>query len=224
MILLLFLVRKRLFTISQQVLSRAARVDNVTLEDQSHSFVIVPKKNRQKETAIIFYPGALVDARAYVPKLAGIANSRGIKVFIVKPYLRLADLNPNAASGIIKANPHIRTWYLGGHSMGGGAACNFSSHNPSLVHGLFLLAAYCGPKNRQFSGPTLVLVGTHDLLEPISKIQSRIPSKAVIIKIEGANHASFSNYGSQPLDGKQTISDTDMTMALTEALKSFIKK
>lgn len=219
---LLFVIRTMFFNANTTELTKAAKAYNVTLQDQPHSFNIVPSENRQ-DTGLIFYPGASVDSRAYASKLAGIANTKDIKVFIVKPYLRLADLNPNAASSIMNANPRIKKWYVGGHSMGGGMACSFSNRHPSSVAGLFLLAAYCSPNDKQFSGPTLALVGTNDKLEPYAKVQSRLPSKTTIIQINGANHSSFGNYGSQPFDGEQTINEFDMTSAITKALANFIK-
>src|SRR5262249_30017853 len=142
--------------------------------------------------------------------------------FIVKPYLRLADLNPDAASTIIDNNPNIRHWYIGGHSMGGGVACSFASRHSSSVKGLFLLGAYCSPKARDYSGPTLVVVSTNDPLEPLNKVQPRIPNQAAIVKIDGANHSSFGDYGSQPFDGKQSVVNINMTETLTQALARFI--
>lgn len=221
-VLALLFIRPSLFTVQRSALDQAAARYKVRLEDRGRSFDILPD-HQNRGIGIIFYPGALVDAKAYTPELAAIAKGTGARVFIVKPSLRLAVLEPDAAKDIMEDNPAIKNWYVGGHSMGGGVACNFSARNPSLVRGLFLLAAYCSPGARQFSGRTLAVVGTHDRLEPPAKVKTRLPDGATVVQIEGANHAGFGNYGSQPFDGHQTISEAAMTKALRHALEGFIE-
>jgi hypothetical protein len=219
----LFFAGTRLFTISPGLLDQAATTQHVQFDDQKSSFTIVPQENTNPATGIIFYPGALTDAKAYAPKLAALSHATGIQVFIVKPHFRLANLNSNAAEAVMQAHPTIQKWYVGGHSMGGGAACSFSNQHAEQVQGLFLLAAYCSSQAKKFPGPTLVITGTNDKLEPLSKIQGRLPLQAKLVQIDGATHASFSNYGDQPFDGQQAISDPAMTSALTTALVSFIQ-
>lgn len=215
-------LRSRLFTVSEARLTAAAAAEAVKYDDRAHSFVISPVGSEPRNVGVIFYPGAMVDSKAYAPKLSAVASSENIKIFIVKPYLRLAKFNVDAAKGIIEANPEIKTWYLGGHSMGGGAACSFSNKHPNMVKGLFLFASYCSSSDRNFAGPTLALVGSNDVLETPSKVQERLPSQAKLVQIEGANHASFGNYGSQPLDTSATNKDSDTTEVITKSLKDFI--
>ncbi len=218
----LLLVRDQSFTISPQTLAQAASQFQVSYQDQPGSFTIEPQ-NARTDMALIFYPGALVDSRAYAPKLSAFAQVSGVRVFIVKPLLRLADLQPNLAGAIIKAHPTITKWYIGGHSMGGGAACHFNFRQPQSIKGLILFASYCSAQDQQFSGRTLAVVGTHDPLEPLAKVHDRLPKNTTIVSIEGANHASFGDYGSQPFDGRSTISTTSMTTQLTSALQAFIQ-
>jgi predicted esterase len=54
---------------------------------------------------------------------------------------------------------------VGGHSLGGVAATEFASKNPSLVDGVVLLASY--PASVEYAAmnlPTLVIAGSNDLL------------------------------------------------------------
>jgi dienelactone hydrolase len=216
-------IAAHLFTISNAALSETAHLQQVRFDDESDSFEIVPVAHQVRTVGIIFYPGALVDPQAYAPKLASIVHATGIRVFIVKPPLRLADLNPGIASTIMKASPGITTWYVGGHSMGGAAACTFASRHPSAVQGLFLFASYCGSADRTYPGSTLAVTGTADPLEPLAKIRNRVPARTIFVQIVGADHASFGNYGSQPFDGTPTISNQSMTRALTTAMQTLLR-
>lgn len=183
----------------------------------------MPLEQQKRGQGIIFYPGALVDAKAYAPKLASVVHATRTPVFIVKPHFRLADLDVAIAGNVLRSHPEITRWYFGGHSMGGGAACQYSQAHPDVVKGLFLFAAYCAPDAAAFAGQTLALAGSNDSLEPLSKIQNHLPRHTTIISIDGANHASFGDYGSQPFDGQQTISQAAMTDTITRSIVSFIK-
>lgn len=218
-----FAAQARLFTISGPELERAAVSSGARFMDTGRSFDIVPA-GYAADKGIIFYPGALVDSRAYAPELSVASSALDTRVFIVKPHARLAEFDRNAAKAVMAAHPEIRDWYIGGHSMGGGAACGFANANPSQVKGLFLFAAYCPKSSHPYGGPAVVLTGTNDKLEPPAKIRGRVPKQAKIVTVKGANHASFGDYGSQPFDGPRNISESARNAAVTEALRQLIRQ
>lgn len=219
----LYVAHERLLTISTSSLTAAEKKYDVTFINQDHSFDIVPHGRINVGTGIIFYPGALVDSRAYAPLLSDISSRDKIKVFIVKPYLRLADLDINAAFEVIKSNPEIKNWYVGGHSMGGAAACNFATHNPKVISGLFFFASYCSNKEKSYPGPTLAVLGSNDKLDPAHHVMPHLTKKTNLVIIKGAAHSSFGDYGTQPFDGKRDIGQSQMAQSLAKALNKIIK-
>ena len=167
--------REMFFNVSAQDLQTSKSLYGVKYQDQKDYFEVIPSKVKKPNTAVIFYPGALVDSKAYAPKLASVASTVGVKVFILKPSLRLADLDIKSANQIIKYNRDITNWYVGGHSMGGGAACNFANHNQDLINGLILFAAYCSDNDKKYAGSTLLFYGSDDPLEPLHKLRTKNP-------------------------------------------------
>lgn len=177
------------------------------------------------ETGIIFYPGGLVDAHAYLPVVtSGDSVSLGavgaFKNFIVKMPVNLAVFDAQAAVPIIKDNPSIKKWYLAGHSLGGAMACSAVDKNPELFEGLILMAAYPASSVNlsNWTGKVLSLRGTNDGLtsqEDIDRTKSQLPANTQYINFDGGNHAGFGNYGQQKGDGINELkkpSQTDLTI------------
>ena len=93
-------------------------------------------------TALIFYPGAKVEATAYLPILEKIRLRCGITCILVKMPLNLAILDENAADGVIASHPEINTWFVGCHLMGGAMASAYASACRGELAGLVLFGAY----------------------------------------------------------------------------------
>lgn len=168
---------------------------------------------------VIFYPGALVDPRAYAP-LGRTLASRGYLVYITPMPLNLAVLAPRRAAAIIDSNPQITAWVIGGHSLGGAMAAQFVATQPQQVMGLFLLASY-PPQNISLEGleiGVICIYGDRDLLATPAEILgagARLPAGAEFVRIEGGNHAQFGWYGEQAGDGRPFITRAEQ-QALTE--------
>jgi predicted esterase len=158
----------------------------------------------------IFYPGGKVDEKAYSYIGQGIAE-KGFYVFIVQMPLRLAVFDPNAADTVIKENPEIKNWVIGGHSLGGSMAASFAFNNPERISGLVLLASYpAGSNDLSKSGIRVISVtGTNDgVLNKKSFISSEklLPGNTITVSIPGGNHSQFGDYGVQSGDNKAEIS------------------
>ena len=93
------------------------------------------------DTAIIFYPGAKVEAEAYLTLLDQIRQT-GVTCMLVHMPFRMAIFDADAAEEVIARFPEIQHWYIAGHSMGGAMASKFASDHPDLVDGLILMGAY----------------------------------------------------------------------------------
>ena len=164
----------------------------------------------QPTTGFIIYPGGRVDYRAYAPAAHQIA-AQGFLVVIVRMPLNLAVLNVNAAQKVISAYPEIQHWAIGGHSLGGAMAANFSKSHPGLIQGLALWAAYpSSSDNLSNSGMRVVSIfGSQDGLATGEKIEASrklLPENTAWIQIAGGNHAQFGWYGNQAGDNPASIS------------------
>ncbi len=177
------------------------------------------------ETGIIFYPGGLVDAHAYIPALTAgntvsVNQKEALQSFIVKMPANLAVLDAQAAVKIVEDNPHITQWYIAGHSLGGAMACTAVNKNQDLFEGLILMAAYPAGKVdlSNWTGKVLSLRGSNDGLttqQDIDDRKNQLPDSTIYITIEGGNHAGFGAYGEQKNDGineLETPSQIDLTI------------
>ena len=173
------------------------------------------------EDALIFYPGAKVEAVAYLPLLTALARD-GVDCFLVKMPLNMAFFKMNAASGIQAAYAYDR-WYLGGHSLGGACAALYAAKRADRLTGLVLLAAYATrplPEHLE----VLELHGSEDGVLNRSRLEKGkqyLPASSVSAELPGGNHAQFGDYGPQKGDGAATVSPEEQvawTAAHIEAL------
>ena len=90
--------------------------------------------------ALIFYPGAKVEAAAYAPFLHRLSE-QGMDVCLVEMPLRFAFFGINAADDVM-AESDYENWYIGGHSLGGAMAAAYASKHGDALKGVILCAAY----------------------------------------------------------------------------------
>ncbi len=176
-------------------------------------------------TGFVFYPGGLVDPRAYAPMAEDIA-AEGFLVVIPRMPLNLAVFSPGKATDVIQAFPEIELWAIGGHSLGGAMASQYASRNPTSVSGLALWAAF-PPEGSDLSGRDLAatsVYGTRDGLVSIEEIEASrqlLPAETKFVAVEGGNHAQFGWYGPQKGDLPAVLSHAEQqaqTVAATVAL------
>ncbi len=167
--------------------------------------------NNLSNTGIIFYPGGLVNPISYASFAESLALETQSSVFVSQPLWHLAITNINAASTIIKANPTIEFWFIGGHSLGGSSAAFYAFDHLQQIKGLFFLASYT-TDNANFADtllPILSITGSKDqILDSQTYQAANIYHSAFTTRhiIEGGNHSQFGDYGFQRGDGEATIS------------------
>lgn len=165
------------------------------------------------DTAIIFYPGAKVEAEAYLPLLDQIRQT-GVTCMLVHMPFHMAIFDADAAETVMEQFPDIRHWYIAGHSMGGAMASQFASEHPEEIEGLILLGAYIYgdyPDEK-----TLTVYGSLN-----QSVEDHIDYTENIVEIEGGNHAQFGNYGPQKGDLPATISAEEQQRQTVEAIEDF---
>ena len=172
-----------------------------------------------ESNAFIFYPGAKVEETAYAPLLHRIAEQE-TDVFLVKMPFRIAFFGINLADDLMNKYSYDR-WYIGGHSLGGVAACSFAEKHPEQIGGVVLLASY--PVKSLKNVPALVSIyGSEDgvlNMKKMAETEKYAPENYKSYVIEGGNHAQFGNYGEQKGDGNPGISADEQQEQTVEMIR-----
>lgn len=181
----------------------------VTVSDEGNFIVFTPT-GTTPVSGFVLYPGGHVDYRSYAPVAREIAG-HGYLVSIVSMPLSLAVFGPNRADEVLSAYPDIRSWVIGGHSLGGSMAASYAGNHPHRVQGLVFWASYPAERD-DLSGTDLkglTVYGSHDLVLDMDNYHAThtlLPPGTIRQVIAGGNHAQFGDYGPQPGDGTATIS------------------
>ena len=191
---------------------------NITQEDYGY-FVDGPGTDK----AMIFYPGAKVDEKAYAPLMVRLAEG-GLDCFLVQMPAHLAILDMDKAEDIMGEYSYDK-WYLSGHSQGGAAAAIYAAENPDNIDGLVLLAAY-PTKDISDDISLLSIYGDKDQVVQMDSYKSNQkywPAKSRELVIPGGNHAGYANYGKQAGDGDAQISNDKQQKITATAILEFTK-
>lgn len=179
------------------------------------SLTILPEED--SSTAVIFYPGAKVEAIAYLPILEQIREEAHVTCILVHMPLNLAFFNVNAADQIIEDFPDIKTWYLAGHSLGGAMASSYAAKHQDKLQGLILMGAYI--YGDYPAEKALTIYGSLN-----TQVEAKINYTENVVRIEGGNHAQFGNYGKQKGDADAVISAAQQQKEAVEAVVEFMKQ
>lgn len=175
--------------------------------------------DESSEHGLVLYPGAKVEAAAYVPLAAKLAR-RGVLCVIAKMPLNIAVLNLDAAGELIETHPSVAHWWVGGHSLGGAIAALWAESHADEIEGVALLASY-GSERLVESGLDIVAVcGTRDGVinrDALGRFTALLPTSSVHA-VEGGNHAGFGDYGSQANDGRAGITPDEQQEQAAEAI------
>lgn len=203
----------------------ALNSDDQVRVSHPHGWLVFDPANASTDTGFIFYPGGHVDYRAYAPEARAIA-AQGFRVVIVPMPLSLAVFGINSAAEVIKAFPEIKHWDLGGHSLGGSMAAAYVYDHPGAVEGLILWASYPADNN-SLAGRHLRAISIYGSRDggvaAIDASHSLLPAGTQWVRIEGANHGQFGDYGLQPGDGAATIGRAEQQQQVVAATVSLLK-
>lgn len=159
---------------------------------------------------VLFYPGGMVQPKAYVP-LASQLAAEGYDVHIIKMPFRMANNGYQEILSLFDLNDPNRTYYLGGHSQGAKMAAQFVYEYPNLIDALFLLGT-SHPRDIDMSHiniPTIKIYAEHDGLASVPEVmenKGKMPSGSILTEIGGANHSQFGYFGSLIMDESADIS------------------
>lgn len=159
-----------------------------------------------EETAMIFYPGAKVEAESYLPILYSLAE-QGVDCFLIEMPCNLAILGKDKADDIVDQYDY-ENWYMSGHSLGGAMAASYSVSHLDKLKGIVFLAAYTTESLDVDEFSVLSIYGSEDMVlnkEKVKEGRGLVSSAYTEVCIKGGNHAYFGNYGEQEGDGEATI-------------------
>jgi len=187
--------------------------DRVLVTERAGHWSFAPAKGASS-TALLFFPGGGVDPTAYAPLARSVA-AEGYPVHLVKLSGKPAAPDEHRRTAVargkavVKAEPGVKRWVVGGHSMGGAIAARFAHEAPEQFRGLALVAT-THPRDfdlSTFAGDVTKVYGTEDGVAKQAQSEANkklLPAKTTWVRVEGGNHAQFGYYGAQPGDGKAT--------------------
>lgn len=192
-------------TAADEALWALSDTDGVTVANIGSGITFTPAENPHS-TGFIFYPGGKVDAEAYAQLAHGLADE-GILSVIVKMPFDLAVFNSGGAGSVIDAHPEIKTWIIGGHSLGGVMAADYAAKD-DRISGVVFLASYPNTDLSASGLKALSLTASNDGVLNRGKYDEALrffPRDTIFYEIEGGNHAGFGSYGAQDGDGGAAI-------------------
>lgn len=222
-----------------------ADIDGVDIREERSHYVLSPAEGSPtKKTAMVFYPGGLVDPAAYIPALAQLVKSDQRIVVVLKATGNLAIMNPNLAAKVVdEENDLADNWLIAGHSLGGVVAAMATERNPDLFVALIMQAAYSSVDLSQWPNPMMIITGSEDevfesndidanqenmlplnFLESLDDLtETGTIGQTIVWEIEGGNHGQFGAYGFQEGDGEAQISGQEQHTQVANAIKAFLQ-
>ena len=193
--------------------------DGVTVTEVPEGFFL---DGQGTQDALVFFPGAKVEAEAYAPLMRRLAEE-WVDVLLVEPPLHVAFFSSGKAASFMEAHPYER-WYLAGHSLGGVTASGLAAKRGEETEGLILLASY--PTGRVPDSVRLLSIyGDQDGVLNLGAYEEKKenwPENCEEHVIPGGNHAGFGNYGPQKGDGSASISAEVQQRETAEKIIEFI--
>ncbi|MBE6041300.1 MAG: alpha/beta hydrolase [Clostridiales bacterium] len=198
---------------------------NVTTIEEGYYF-----DGEGTDSALIFYPGAKVEAESYAPLMMKIAGE-GIDCYLCRMPHNLALFGKSMANEIKSdalagnntytgADNNYDKWYIGGHSLGGAAASMLVAEKQDEWAGVIFLASY---PTDEIDVPVLSIYGSEDTVLSADNYADAgkdglWPDDFTEEVIEGGNHAGFGDYGAQKGDGQASITAEEQQALTTEII------
>jgi len=198
--------------------------EKTTVEVTDDFYRFIPKEDTK--LVMLFYPGAMVEPKAYVPLCRKISEAN-IEVYLIRMPWRLATKGYNKPKELNLFEDSSKTYILSGHSQGAKMAAQFTYENPQLVDKLVLIGT-THPRDISLANSKiriLKIYGGNDGVADEKTIlinRNKLPDNAKLMKIEGANHAQFGYYGYQLGDSSASISREEQQKQTIELITDFI--
>lgn len=188
---------------------QAARSDAaVSVDRGDHSWRFETTTGVTAAPTLVFFPGALVDPRAYAPLARAVARA-GHRVVLVELPRRGAFGGADSPGLTARIRSSLASvdgpFVLGGHSRGAVVASRVATGGGPRLVGLVLIGT-SHPRDHDLSSlgvPVTKIVGTRDGLATPAEVRRNaalLPPQTRWVWVEGGNHSQFGWYGFQPMD------------------------
>lgn len=209
--------------IAAEPVAVAATGSSPTVEvvDSQTTWELRPR-GRPADLGVAFFPGALIDPRAYLAVLRPLAE-RDHLVVVIKPPFGVALLS--TADVALDAHPEVNRWAVGGHSLGGVAAATQAASGDQRVRGAFFWASYPNRDLFRASLAAASISGDRDLVINQAELdgsRAQLPPGTEFTVVSGAVHAFFGDYGPQAGDGIPGTSRPDAQREIVMATERFL--
>ena len=175
----------------------ALRSDGLVAVTDNPWLTFTPEQD-SPSTGFIFYPGGRIDPRGYSDLMRTISE-KGYLVVVPTMPINMAIFDSNIADEIIAAHPEIAHWVIGGHSVGGTAAAQYTFANPKNIDGLAIWSSYPADSSdlSDLNIPVILMYGGNETGVTDESVGARkhlLPPDTRYIKIEGGDHHQFGSY------------------------------
>lgn len=199
----------------------AALESNVLVEVAQDPWLTFTPAQTVPTTGFIFYPGGRIDPQGYAPLMQAIA-AEGYQIVVPEMPINMAVFQPNIADEIMAAYPEIDQWAIGGHSVGGTMAAQYTHEHPELIDGLVIWASYPADNAdlSDFNLPVALIYGSLDPRVNADAVMARqhlLPPDTVYTQIEGGDHHQFGAYKIEPEEHFATIAADDQQQQIIQA-------
>jgi len=179
-------------------------------------------------TGFIFYPGGRISYLGYSDMMRAISEN-GYLVVVPKMPLNIAFTAPNVADEIIAAYPEITHWVIGGHSVGGTFAVQYTFKHPENIDGVAIWSSYPADSNdiSRSDIPVVLMYGSREqgvTDEGVNARKHLLPVNTVYVSIEGGDHHQFGTYALTTEENLATISVTAQHEKIIAAMLELLMK
>ena len=203
----------------------------VMVTHENGVWTFLPEKGVARDRAgLLFFPGALVEPRAYAPLLRAAAEAGHLAVMVELPR-RGAFGGADSPEVLFRADEALDRalgplrWVLAGHSRGAVVASEeWPNLAPVPVLGGLVIIGSSHPRDVDLSKlavPVTKIVGTRDGLASPREVEANrhlLPPSTRWVWIEGGNHSHFGWYGFQPGDHRATLPAAEQRERMTAAV------
>jgi pimeloyl-ACP methyl ester carboxylesterase len=206
----------------------AASGPDVAVAHANGVWMFTPVGRTPHVRGLLFFPGALVDARAYAP-IARAAAAAGHVAAIVELPNRGAfggaerPVVFERARRVMSEQGAPDEWIIAGHSKGAVLTSSLAVQGEEEMAGVVLIGS-THPRDVDLSAlrvPVTKIVGTRDGVAPMHKVDANrhlLPSTTRWIRVDGGNHSQFGWYGFQPGDRFAGISRAEQQRLTIDAV------
>ena len=105
--------------------------------EETNDYILIAQNGITYDTCFVFVPGGLVDPHVYLCWLSSLVEQNtNFNVLLLKTPSNLAIMDSKETQRVMKKFPDIKSWIIGGHSLGGVIA---SMNIPFYEHSKYYL-------------------------------------------------------------------------------------